>query len=205
MLNNLFKEYIELQPDSEVMYYPDSFIKEIHKNYLDDSKIYTPHPLYATWDIVEECNLNCLFCSADSKNVNVETISNPSSIDIAKMIIKSGIVYVSIRGGEPTLCKELIKVISLLIENNIFVELVTNGKNINENFFENLRNKSLLRIKISLDDSNKEINDFQRGRESFNNAVKAIETCRRKNLNYENNSTINLYCICMYYSKKFYQ
>lgn len=183
-LEELFKEYVKIQPDSEGLYYPDMFIKDIHKAYLEDNKISLPNPIYATWDIIQECNLRCLFCSAVAPKTKDEYISNPLAMQIADRIIESGIKYVSIRGGEPTICKELPEVINKLIKAGIFVEIVTNGRHIAQKFFDELIgiSYSLLRIKISFDSVNEEVNDYQRGDKSYFYAVHAMECCKKNGM-----------------------
>ena len=111
-LEELFRQYLQMQPDSEDAYYPDNLIKTIHKEYLNNGIIELPHPLYATWDITDYCNLNCVFCSDNSPHISGDKIANPSVHKIADSIIRSGIKYISIRGGEPSLCQELSEVVS---------------------------------------------------------------------------------------------
>lgn len=181
IVEELFKQYIELQPDSEEAYYPDLFIKDIHKEYLTQNKVRLPHPLYATWDIVSKCNLKCVFCSAAAPNTKYEFIENSDSMLIADKIIASKIKYISIRGGEPTLCKNLSAVVAKFVNSGIFVEIVTNGIHIDDNFFEtvSLLPSSMYRIKISIDSFNAQTNDSQRGKKSFENATKAMSVCQK--------------------------
>ena len=183
-LEELFKEYIRVQPDSEGLYYPDMFIKDIHRAYLEDNKVSLPNPIYGTWDIIQECNLRCLFCSAAAPKTGDEYISNPLAVQIADRIIESGIKYISIRGGEPTICRELTEVVKKFIKAGIFVEIVTNGRHIEQKFFDELRGipYSLLRIKISFDSVNEEVNDYQRGNKSYFYAVRAMECCKRNSM-----------------------
>lgn len=183
-IHEVFGEYLKIQPDSEELYYPDMFIKDIHKAYLDDNKVSLPMPLYATWDIVDECNLRCLFCSAAAPKTKKEFVSSSIALKIADKIIENGIKYVSIRGGEPSLCKELPEVVKTLLWAGIFVEVVTNGKNITQEFFDKIGEipLSLFRIKISLDSSNIETNDYQRGDKSHYYATKAMNCCKINNI-----------------------
>ena len=55
-----------------------------------------------------------------------EKIDDNNVIKIAKKLISSGIKYVSIRGGEPTLVNQLPECVKLFNENGVFVELVSN-------------------------------------------------------------------------------
>ena len=179
-LYDLFKKYNELCENNKLEYQPDGFLVLIHEHYINNGKIRLPYPLYATWDITNYCNLNCIFCSASALG-NKEKIDDNNVIEIAKKLISSGIKYVSIRGGEPTLVNQLPECVKLFNENGVFVELVSNGTGITEELlskFEQL-NKNLIRIKISLDSTNKELNDRLRGRGSYEGAVSAINVCEK--------------------------
>lgn len=191
-LEQLFKRYTELQPDSEDEYYPDFFMKDIHKEYLKDGKVRLPHPIYATWDIVKECNLNCVFCSAAAPRIRGEYVENEVATSVVEKLINSGIRYVSIRGGEPTLYRNLIKVIEKLIHAGIFVEIVTNGCHINVDFIEAIATlpKSMYRIKISIDSYNEEVNDYQRGKGSYRLATNAMNICKEYGIDYRNQMVI---------------
>lgn len=182
---DLFNKYNDLCEKNKLEYQPDGFIVLIHEHYLNNGKIRLPHPLYATWDITNYCNLHCIFCSASALGTK-EKIDSPQSILIAKEIIKCGIKYVSIRGGEPTMINQLSNCIKLFNENGVFVELVSNGIGITETLLNEIKNlnKNLIRIKISLDSTNEKINDSLRGKGSFEGAVKAMNNCKRLGWNF---------------------
>lgn len=180
-----YKEYVDLCSQNEINYMPDTFIKYIHSKYLDDGIIQLENPLYATWDITNYCNLNCIFCSASAK-CHKGLIDEPNAEKIAEKIISWGIKYVSIRGGEPMIVKQISKVIKLLSNSGIFVEIVSNGTGFNKEFFDSISecNKKLIRIKISLDSPNEDKNDKIRGKGSYHNAITSMENCKRYGWNY---------------------
>jgi len=181
-LYELFKKYNDLCENNKLEYQPDGFLVLIHEHYINEGKIRLPYPLYATWDITNYCNLHCIFCSASALG-NKEKIDDPNVINIAKKLVSNGIKYVSIRGGEPTLVNQLTECVKLFNENGIFVEIVSNGTGITEDLlkeFDNL-NKNLIRIKISLDSTTKELNDRLRGKGSFDGATSAINVCHKMN------------------------
>lgn len=191
-LEQLFKKYIDLQPDSEEEYYPDFFLKDIHTEYLKNEKVRLPHPLYATWDIIKECNLNCVFCSAAAPKIKNDYIENGNVNIVVDKLMSSGIKYISIRGGEPTLYRDITKVIEKLIHGGIFVEIVTNGCHVNAEFVDTIATlpKSMYRIKISIDSYRESVNDNQRGRGSFDIATNAMELCHENGIEYRNQMVI---------------
>ena len=174
----LYKEYDNLCEKNKLEYQPDGFLVIIHEHYLNNGKIKLPYPLYATWDITNFCNLHCSFCSAAALD-NKRIIDDPNTLKIAEKIVKNGVKYVSIRGGEPTLIKQLPEIINIFNKNGIFTEVVSNGTYINDNFFKSIEslNKNLIRIKISLDSTIPELNDKIRSRGSYMLATNAMSKC----------------------------
>ena len=168
-LYDLFKKYNQLCEINKLEYQPDGFLVLIHEHYINNGKIRLPYPLYATWDITNYCNLHCIFCSASALG-NKSKIDDKNAIKIAQKLISNGIKYVSIRGGEPTLVNQLSECVKLFNENGVFVELVSKFNELNKN---------LIRIKISLDSTNKDLNDRLRGRGSYDGAISAINNCQK--------------------------
>ena len=82
--------------------------------------------------------------------------------------------------------KQISKVIKLLSNSGIFVEIVSNGTGFNKEFFDSISecNKKLIRIKISLDSPNEDKNDKIRGKGSYHNAITSMENCKRYGWNY---------------------
>lgn len=184
-LKELYIKYDSICEKNMLTYQPDGFITHILEYYITHGENKLPHPLYATWDITNYCNLSCVFCSASALGKK-GFVDSPVSLTIADKIIEIGIKYVSIRGGEPMLVKQLPEIINKLISNNIFVEVVSNGTNFNDRFFTSLGdvNKDMLRIKISLDSTKEEINDSLRGKGSHNMASNAIKYLGKHDWNY---------------------
>lgn len=179
MIDHEFWDYvnsIQEYQENEI-YYPDIFIRYLDSFYYDQ-RARPNNPVYATWDLTNTCNLNCYFCSADAKKgIDKNELDKQSKLKVARRLIDWGILYVSIRGGEPSLCKELIDIVELFVENGVYVEVVSNGTGINKNFCDRLKKlpPSMYRIKISLDSYIPEVNDCQRGKHSFYFAIKALE------------------------------
>ena len=178
-ITELFKEYNLLCENNKLDYQPDGFLVMIHEHYLDKGKIQLPYPFYVTWDITNYCNLSCVFCSASALGKK-DIIDDPNCIKIAEKLIENKIKYISIRGGEPTLVKQLINCVELFNKNNIYVEIVSNGSGITKEFLTKLSilNKNMIRIKISLDSTDEESNDKLRGKGSYLGAVKAMNNCK---------------------------
>ncbi|MGL5718106.1 MAG: radical SAM protein [Paraclostridium sp.] len=138
------------------------------------------------------CNLNCYFCSAEAKNTK-EKVLNEDALKICEKIIQSGAIYVSILGGEPTLCTDLVEVVKRLVSNNIFTEIVTNGYKIDEKFVNEIKelDSDLVRIKVSLDSYCENINDSMRGKDSHYYVKRAAQNLNSRNIPFRINMVVN--------------
>ena len=73
------------------------------------------------------CNLNCKYC--DTKWANEQgTPSQPmTEKEILDYVLSTGVKNVTLTGGEPLLREGIENVITVLAENNLNIEIETNG------------------------------------------------------------------------------
>lgn len=187
MVDEQFWKYLKKiqHLQSKALYFPDEFVKYLGSYYYDRNEI-PEGPIYATWDVTKRCNLNCFFCSADAKRIlDKQELNTADKIRVAERLVEWGINYVSLRGGEPSLCKELMDVIETLVRGGVYTEVVSNGTGINSEFCSRLSMlpKHMYRVKISLDSPNISVNDEQRGKNSFKFATKALTNLMKFEIN----------------------
>lgn len=126
--------------------------------------------------VTNQCNLSCKHCYMDSKT---HKISHEMSFDekvnlVDKFSDFASDGWVTISGGEPLLDKKILLLLSAIKSKNLSSELYTNGTLINNDNVHDLV-RLCDRIQISLDGTNREINDAIRGRGSFDRIVNGIE------------------------------
>ena len=175
-LTALYKEYQLLCKKKSEIYFPDDYLSQIIKDEYK-TRIIRETPLILTWDITNQCNLNCYFCSANSKNIHINTLNFEEQMKVCDQIIENKIPLVVIQGGEPFINKNLIKIIKKLTDNKVFTEVITNGTILPEVMKKDILelNKSFLRVKVSLDGSNPKINDEIRGHGSFYKSIDSVK------------------------------
>ncbi len=81
------------------------------------------------------CNLRCVYCDtlyALTSDAESEGLSDDEILDY---VLKSKIKNVTLTGGEPLIQKDVFILIKRLIENNISVEIETNGSILIKDFF----------------------------------------------------------------------
>jgi MoaA/NifB/PqqE/SkfB family radical SAM enzyme len=133
-------------------------------------------PLWAIFYVTRKCNLSCRYCMF--KN---DGRADPSLEDIfiyLDKIKETGCNIISITGGEPTLRKDLPKIIEGCKEKNLISYLNTNGHLLTASHVNELGNAGLDMVNISLDSVSPNINsnkDFGRTREKIDLLIEGSE------------------------------
>lgn len=131
----------------------------------------------ALLQITEQCNLYCAHCfvSAGSygDTMPIETISDV----VIPRLKDCRVISVTLTGGEPFVCPDIIEIVHLLRNANIRVGICTNGTSISQDQMESLVKIGNVHCNVSLDGFGSESHGKFRGdKTSF---VKTIETIHR--------------------------
>lgn len=122
--------------------------------------------------VTSQCNLNCIYCYRDSRNVMHNELSME---DVEKIIleireIKPNATFV-LTGGEPTLRHDIVEICSLLKEFGFRVEMNTNGMLLP-------KKHSLVSVvdvfNVSVDGSCAEIHESSRGGNTYKKVEESI-------------------------------
>jgi His-Xaa-Ser system radical SAM maturase HxsC len=144
-----------------------------------------------------KCNDNCISCILDTEITS--RIPDPSLKQIADVIdkIDSNTDYFGVGGGEPTLRKELFKVLKYTRERhpNLYIFLVTNGRMFAyEEFVKNLADLKLgnYRVAVALYGHREEVQEnITRSIGSFEQTVQGIKNLISFNIPTEVRTIIN--------------
>ncbi|WPX07905.1 radical SAM protein [Anaerocellum danielii] len=121
-------------------------------------------PELVSWEITNQCNLRCDYCSNDD---NFYNSSLPLSTEECKKIIdnlhKAEVFRINIEGGEPFLRNDLLEIIGYLNEKGYIPKIATNGTLITRELAKELANYKISTLQISLDAPNKECYSNIRG------------------------------------------
>ncbi len=132
------------------------------------------------WELTSKCNLECGHCFVDKNETNVRwtlseigaIIEQFSDLDVGKIIIS---------GGEPLLFKNIAFIIEESNRQGIHVDVNTNGLLLSSEKLDELIHIGLSEITISLDGSNSQIHNKQRGNEvAFHAACSSIKLATSK-------------------------
>jgi len=118
-------------------------------------------PNSINFHITQRCNYKCDFCFAKF-NQNCYELSEIEQFELIKELIDNGCEKLNFAGGEPTLVKNLAKLIKFSKDLGVFTSLISNGTGLTKKFLESTY-KDIDLIGLSIDSSNEEVN-YQLGR-----------------------------------------
>jgi len=139
------------------------------------------------------CNSSCRFCSIDSSRRKI----NSSTQELLKTIYhakKDGFKYLGIGGGEPTIRRDLLTLISFAKQLKFeVIRIETNGILLSyPDYCKQLAEAGLDFVKISIHGHKPEIHDYlTQVPGSFNYVLKAIKNLQELKLRIEINTVIN--------------
>lgn len=180
-----------------------------------------------------KCNLACRMCkSTDSDLLAEEFLNAPSDewpkfmgpqhrvknhydsidwithakkkVEYTKKLVKNGLVYYKVTGGEPMACKYFIECVDWIIENdyakNITLFFTTNGIKFNTKLLEKLIQFKKINITISIDGTEK-IYDYIRYHGSWEKLNESMNTIHEYRKKYpEKFGTTTVSCILQFYN-----
>jgi MoaA/NifB/PqqE/SkfB family radical SAM enzyme len=142
--------------------------------------------------ITRLCNQKCRICS----NPEIDaTLSLDEVKGLIDDFIERGYHGVILTGGEPTLHPKLPEIISYAKNRGIHARIITNGQKIcDAEFLDKLITAGLSHTHISIYSHREEIQTFISGnKDSFKNALKAIENVEKAGITADINIAINHY------------
>ena len=124
--------------------------------------------------LTNECNLRCINCYANCGQPKTKELSE---FDWRKIILefkRLGGKSIIISGGEPFLKHYLPELLSFIKENNLKTLVISNGTLIDRNIIDKIKDNIDI-YRISLDGTNSEINDYIRGKGSFEKVINTLK------------------------------
>jgi len=142
-------------------------------------------PWFVTWELTERCNQRCAHCGY-WRDPGPETSAQQAE-RIARELVATGVLGVSLCGGEVLLRDDLGALISILARGGLLTRLTTNGRLVPERIEELAE---LDAVKFSLDGP-RGVHDRLRGDGSFDAVMAGIEAVRRTGLHAQVNTLLS--------------
>jgi len=159
----------------------DKFIKKLKTDHLIWSRkekmrwFSPPAPQSIFWEVTSECNLRCLHCVVAAGDRLERELTTEQGFALIQEWAAMGVSDITFSGGEPLMRKDLFQLARMAVEQNIGVQLATNGTLLAPDIVGQLKDLNIT-PQVSLDGSNREIYaKFRGGKKSFDEAVRGIK------------------------------
>lgn len=155
-------------------------------------------PILSEVAITYKCNLRCVFCYAGC-NCTTQPVDDQRVMSVAeirqvldKLWHDGRVPSVSFTGGEPTLHKQLPKLIEYAKALGMRVNLITNGTRIDARMAQRLATAGLDSAQVSLEGVTPEVHNLvTQGQASFDKTVAAVGHLKSVGIRVHTNTTIN--------------
>jgi MoaA/NifB/PqqE/SkfB family radical SAM enzyme len=136
-------------------------------------------PLKAEWEVINQCNANCLTCFHWQSKPDPTILSTSEGKTLIKQLAGSGLLHLCFTGGEPLLRRDLSELIAYAKEVGLSTSLMTNGLLVTERRARELLDTKLDTVFISIDAADPQLNDELRGLSGyFDLAMTAIDNLK---------------------------
>lgn len=172
---------------NEIHKLPITELEQYINSHLVSTGTQADGAFYVTWNITNNCNLACIYCSNENEHASNVELDFVDKLEIVNTLSINRVKHVKLLGGEPTLSDSFDKILDSLLSRNIFVSFSTNGAGITEKTAAVLKKYSpaMYRISFSLDSSKDYNNDMNRGQGSGKIAKDAIALLTKRIPNIE--------------------
>lgn len=132
-------------------------------------------PVYVQLAVTPRCNLNCRMCQVVKTWKGEPELTLQQMERIAATLMKLGVGYIVLTGGEPFLRKDLPQIVKLFSERGFDVRLQTNGTLTSHKLADRLIENGLRHISVSLNSLDPKIEDeFSSGRNVWKKVMNTL-------------------------------
>lgn len=131
-------------------------------------------PICLTWELTYACNLSCTHCLSSSGRRDPNELTTEQCFDIIDELSAMQVFYVNIGGGEPTVRPDFWEIVNYAVSKKIGVKFSTNGIKITPEIARTIAGSDYIDVQISLDGATADVNDYVRGKGSFDTAMRAL-------------------------------
>lgn len=134
-------------------------------------------PVLVTWQLTRDCDLACLHCCTDSapgKALPGE-MTRCEALALGRQLVQTGVPYVMLVGGEPTLVPHFLDLAELLGQGGVQLKIETNGQTFTRELAERLAALPIRSLQVSLDGDTQAVYAKQR---PGGELAKAWDACR---------------------------
>lgn len=149
------------------------------------------HDIELAWEITSGCNLRCKHCIVSADDNTVNDVNFDDAIEFLKKL-KDHKVSINFTGGEPFFRKDFRKILEYCVNNNIKVQVITNGLLFDDEYYDFIK-ESGIHLGISVESFNKKHFEEIRGKNTFDKLMNNLENLKSKKIAFDIYTTFNKY------------
>lgn len=132
-------------------------------------------PLFIAWQLNSACNLECLHCCEEAGHSIPDELTREEIKEFCRQIVKIGVPYVAISGGEPLLHPDFFEISEFLRSHEVSLKVETNGDLIDREMANKFAELGFRSVQVSVDGATPQTFERLRLR---GNWQKTIDACR---------------------------
>ncbi|MHA1410377.1 MAG: radical SAM protein [Candidatus Odinarchaeia archaeon] len=136
-------------------------------------------PFQVVWNVTRKCNLKCKHCYENAGKADPDELTTEEAIEVIDRLANAGVVILAFSGGEPTIRKDILKLINRAHKKGIYVACATNALRFaDREVVKKFKKAGLQFAQISLDGLDPKTHDEFRGvKGAFEKTVQGIKNC----------------------------
>jgi radical SAM protein with 4Fe4S-binding SPASM domain len=142
-----------------------------------------PIPYYGFIEITRECPSMCRICAIATGRGSTEVLTPDEIKHVIDQFKGIGIRFVALTGGDPLMREDLIPILEHIRRGDLTAGFSTSLLNLTERTAHSLGALDA-KVQVSLDGSSPEVNDYNRGRGSFEKAMEGIRILNRHRIEF---------------------
>lgn len=137
-------------------------------------------PEFCVWELTLKCNMRCKHCGSRAGKARKNELTVDECLNIAGQLVDLGCKQVTFIGGEVFLYGGWEKISRKLAENDLDVNIITNGFLLGDEQIAQIKHARLVNIGISLDGMEDNHNNIRNVNTSFEKVMEAIDVLNRE-------------------------
>ena len=138
----------------------------------------TGAPFLVVWDITYACNLKCKHCYANAGKALQDELTTEEAKQCIDKLARACVPILSFSGGEPLIRKDILELTSYANDKGMYVAVATNGTLITKKKANEMKEKGVSFVQISLDGASAKIHDSFRGIKGvYEKTISGIHNC----------------------------
>jgi radical SAM protein with 4Fe4S-binding SPASM domain len=160
-----------------------SFLEQLERRRMlgevSQNSVGVPRPSIGFLEITRKCATRCRLCYVDSGVDKPDTLTKEEIFEVVDQMAELGIDFVALSGGDPLTREDLPEIMAHIRKRHDIVPgLSTSLLTLTEDMARELKELGAL-VQVSLDGSTAEINDWNRGKGSFDKTMAGLELLKR--------------------------